>query len=234
VDQEHLGVTESQQISGGVTQGLPPLLAGADLSVDVRGYWSRFTDQVHGTEWLPTFGQSILGDGEAFGGEVWLLFDFPTEAIQGTLAYSLSRVQWRNQGTEGQTTPSDIDSTHGLALNLQYHLPRNYSLGARARYYTGFPYTTFSADVAVPDVGGYIGVGETPWAGRAPHFVQIDFRVSKRWRVDKRVQLEAFIDVQNVTFRSNVDRLQPGLRPTQPAAATALPFFPSLGVGGSF
>lgn len=233
VEQEHLGTTESHQVSAGVTWDAPPFSGGRAV-VDVRGFYNEFRDQIHGTEWLPQFEQSILGDGEAFGSEVYLTFEFPTDNIEGALGYTLSRTQWRNDGTDGMTTPSNLDTTHGATLVLQYGLPRGWSIGGRMRYFTGFPYTTYDADVYIPDVGWYVGVGETPWAGRAPAFFQSDVRVSKRWQVGDRLALEWYFDLQNATFRQNVDRFTAGGRPTQPTASPTLPFLPSTGVGGSF
>lgn len=233
VEDEHLGLSESRQLGAGVEYRLPEF-SGMSSAVDVRGYYHEFRDQVQGIEWLPQIAGEVVGDGESFGGEVYYRFEFPTDGITGRLGYSLSRTQWRNEGTEHLTTPSDLDNTHGVLAVLQYDLPRGWTVAGRARFYTGFPYTTFDADVYIPDVRGYVGVGESPWAGRAPIYFQSDVRVTKRWDVNNRLALEWFFDLQNATFRPNVDRLTAGGKPTVPSPQPALPFLPSTGLSGSF
>lgn len=229
VDQEHLGLTDAQQLSGGVERRF-----GDTLSVDVRGYWNTFKDQIQGITLLPVFEGDITGDGESYGGEVYVNLVFFDDKLRGQFGYTLSRTNWRNQGTEWKTTASDLDVTHGATAVTEYRLPRHWTIGGRMRLYSGFPYTTWDADVYIPDLGGYVGVGESPWEGRAPWFYQLDVRVTKRWRVQQRIQIETFFDLQNATFRQNADRYASGFRPSVPAPQGGLPFFPSLGVSGTF
>jgi len=89
----------------------------------------------------------------------------------------------------------------------------------------------------VPDNGAYVGVGENPFAGRAPDFFQTDIRFVKHWVLSQRVGMEAFLDVQNVTAQANVDTESAGGsggKPTLPAVSGAMPFFPSLGLSVTF
>src|SRR6185437_7349744 len=94
------------------------------------------------------------------------------------------------------------------------------------RYATGFPRT--------PVVGMYT-YGQTyePLFGaldsiRIPAFWQIDVRVSKKFRVGAS-DLEAYLDVQNVTDRSNPEELVYTPDYSQRSYITGLPILPVLG-----
>ncbi|HVO30302.1 MAG TPA: hypothetical protein VMV18_06185, partial [bacterium] len=81
----------------------------------------------------------------------------------------------------------------------------------------------------------YVGVGQHPFAGRARAFFQLDMRFTKHWTFSSSTGMEAFLDVQNVTNRTNVDRVDQGSgKPTDPPKSVALPFFPSLGLSVTF
>jgi hypothetical protein len=110
---------------------------------------------------------------------------------------------------------------------------KNWSSGARLRWYTGLPYTYYDASVFVPDTTSYIGVDEHPYGQRAPSYFQMDVRMTKRWQPTRRMAIEAFLDVQNVTNRRNVDGYSGG-NPADPSPSMALPIFPSLGVSVVF
>lgn len=228
-----LGLTESQQVSAGIERRFGP-----GLVLDARVFRNAFRDQVQGIEWLPDFdeyGYHVLGDGHSTGGELFGRWSSRDERTRAEVGYSFSRTRWRNVQTRDAWTAADLDSTHAFTLVASRATGRNWNVGVRARWYSGLPYTTFAGDLYVPDGGGYIGVGESPFAERAPSFFQADLRIAKAWRAGRRVGIETFLDIQNVTARNNVDRLttESG-RPTDPAVQAAMPFFPSLGVSVTF
>jgi hypothetical protein len=229
VEETHLGLTQGTQLSGGAQWQAHP-----SLGLDGRLFWNTFQDQVQGEEWFPALEGDVLGDGRAYGAELYTRFASPDGRAQGSIGYALSRTEWINATTEGQWTLSDSDQTHGLVMTVQYLFGNNWALGSRVRWFSGFPYTTYQADVYLADAGGYVGAGAQPWAGRAPRFFQVDARATKRWE-GRLLTIEAFFDLQNATFRPNVDRIEEESgRPTDPGTADALPFFPSLGITGRF
>lgn len=239
-DDRNLGLTSATQVSAGVEHRFGP-----GLVADVRGFRNEFHDQVQGIEWLPDFdeyGNSTLGDGQSYGVETFTRFSSSNGRTRGEAGFTWSRTEWRNKwphqnpmSTEGTWTASDMDSTYAFTLVMHRELRKNKTFGLRARWYSGLPFTSYEADVYVPDDGGYIGIGRSPWAQRAPSYFQLDIRFAKRWSLGPRMGMEAFLDVQNVTARANVDRLNAdGGKPTDPAVSGAMPFFPSLGMSLTF
>ena len=112
---------------------------------------------------------------------------------------------------------------------------KNWKSGVRVRWYSGLPYTYSESSVFVPDASSYIGVDENPYGKRAPSYFQVDVRMTKRWQPTAGMAIEAFLDVQNVTNRKNVDTYATeGGNPADPAPSMALPLFPSIGVSVVF
>ncbi len=231
VDDDRLGLTRGTQVSAGVEHRIR-----SEVQLDARAFWNTFEDQVQGIEWFPDLEGSVVGDGRSRGIELLSRFSTKSGRTRGEIAYTFSRTDWRNLGTEGRWTRSDRDSTHAVTLVASREMRRGWSGGTRIRWYTGLPYTPFGADVYVPDAGGYVGVGDSPWGRRAPSFFQADVRLAKHWSFRTGAGLDAFVDVQNVTNRKNVDRLSTatGGRPTDPGVSPAMPLFPSIGVGLTF
>ena len=229
-DQKSLDLTEGTQVSGGAAHAFGP---GLDL--DVRLFWNTFQKQVQGVEWFPDFNDTVLGRGHAIGAELLTKFETANGRNHGSLGITAQQTQWKNASSRHQWTASDLDSTWAATFLFDHRMRHNWVFGTRARFYTGLPYTTYDTDVYVPDDNGYIGVGENPYAGRAPAFFQADIRFTKHWILGARTGMEAFLDVQNVTNRANVDRVDGGSgKPTDPPNSMALPLFPSLGVSLTF
>ncbi len=238
-DDRNLGLTEATQVSAGVEHHIGP-----GLVVDVRGFRNEFQNQVQGVEWLPDFdeyGNSTIGDGNSWGVETFTRFSTSSGRTRGEAGFTWSRTEWKNDWpdanpntTEGEWTASDLDSTYAFTFVMHRELKKNKTFGMRARWYSGFPYTPYEADVYVPDDNGYIGIGRNPWAQRAPSFFQLDIRFAKRWQLGPRAGMEAFLDVQNVTARQNADRLNSTGVPTEPTREGSMPFFPSLGMSVTF
>lgn len=228
-DNRKLGLTEGTQVSGGVEQRV-----AESLVVDARVFSSTFENQVHGWEWIPDFdeyGYSITGDGRSYGAEVWGRFGYGKNT--GSFGYTFSRTEWKNLQTHDEWTAADQDATHALSLVVNRRMRKNWNGGLRMRWYTGLPYTYYDSAVFVPDSGSYVGVGENPFGRRAPSYFQMDVRMTKRWQPSPRMAIEAFLDIQNVTNRQNVDGYSGG-NPASPAPQMALPIFPSIGVSVVF
>ena len=232
-DERSLGLAEAEQVSAGVERRF-----GDRLVADVRVFRNVFRDQVQGIEFFPDFdeyGNSVTGDATSHGAELFARFSTANGRTRGEAGYSYSRTEWKNLQTEGEWTASDLDSSHALTLVVNREMRRQWTAGLRARWYSGLPFTNYGADVYLPDDGSYVGVGRDPFAKRAPSFFQLDVRFAKHWRLGNRMGMEAFLDVQNVTARSNVDRYSTDDgKPTQPLANAAMPFFPSLGASVTF
>src|SRR5690606_29546320 len=121
------------------------------------------------------------------------------------VAYTLLRSERRDRPGAAYRL-FDYDQTHVLTALASYDLGRGFDVGARFRFSSGYPRT--------PVVGAFYdtrrGLYE-PRLGahnseRLPDFIQLDLRVAKRWSIGDH-QIEAYLDVQNVTNRENVEEL---------------------------
>ena len=70
-------------------------------------------------------------------------------------------------------------------------------------------------------------------SGRVPAFHQLDIRIDKRW-VSESWMLNAYLDIQNVYNRSNVDSLDYNFDYSEAQAQQGLPIVPILGLRGEF
>jgi hypothetical protein len=123
--------------------------------------------------------------------------------------------------------PSSFDQRHNLVLLASAELPRHFRLGARFRLTSGSPYT--------PVIGTILSdTGYTPIAGRQnsarfPIFHQLDVRLDRRWYL-KRTTVAAYMDIQNVYNRMNVEALVYSDDYRSVISSVGLPIFPTLGV----
>ncbi|HWZ87782.1 MAG TPA: hypothetical protein VNW92_03000, partial [Polyangiaceae bacterium] len=122
----------------------------------------------------------------------------------------------------------DFDQTHVATVVGSYDLGAGFEVGARFRYATGFPRT--------PVVGSFVSTRRDlyePMFGpqnsiRIPAFVQLDARVSKRFQ-GTWGKAEIYLDVQNVTDRSNPEEIVYNYNYSKKGYITGLPTLPVAG-----
>lgn len=120
------------------------------------------------------------------------------------LAYSWSRVEDRIAGV---TFPRSLDQPHTAAADLNWRLPRDWSLNVAWRFHSGWP-TTPVGTAMVPDpddpeqeeVAAAFGRLNSE---RFPSYHRLDLRASCRWPL-RRGELTFFVDVQNLYDRQNL------------------------------
>ena len=121
--------------------------------------------------------------------------------------------------------PTLVDRRHILSVAGRFEVPKTggMTLATTQRYMTGSPYTIYNSNVDVDQngqlddpvpAGTYSGLGENALkdveykGGRngayGPDYFQVDLRAGWRRRIQERT-LEAFIDVFNLTNRTNLD-----------------------------
>ena len=93
---------------------------------------------------------------------------------------------------------------------------------------SGTPYTPVIGAAVVPGSQFAIPVFGPANSERFPVFHQLDLRVDKRW-VLHRVTIAAYVDVQNVYNRVNVEAYIYDYYYRERINAIGLPIFPSLG-----
>ncbi len=198
------------------------------------GAWTRMRDNADGffreddgtlevvtSTWTSAYGLEALVR-RRIGPKLW-----------GWVGYTLARVEERVLERVGppdgpNASPSAFDQRHNLVFLASYRLPRRWRIGGRFRLVSGSPFTDVAGVVWVPP-------GDTPLAaagpanrGRFPVFHQLDLRVDKSWLL-QRVEIGAYIDVQNVYNRLNPEAFIYSPDYTRRVDAVGLPIFPSLG-----
>lgn len=123
------------------------------------------------------------------------------------VAYSYSRAEDR---LDGRTVPRSLDQPHGVTVDLDFRLPRDWRLNLAWRFHSGWPTTPVEARlVADPDEEGEGGELEllpvfgALYSERLPAYHRLDVRASRRWEL-RRSTLTFFVDVQNLYDRENL------------------------------
>jgi hypothetical protein len=153
------------------------------------------------------------------------------KGFYGWLSYTLGRSRLHYiDALGGSDTPRSgvLDQRHVLALIASYELPRRWRIGGRFRVVSGTPYTPVIGAAVVPGSQFAIPVFGPANSQRFPVFHQLDLRVDKRW-VLHRVTIAAYVDVQNVYNRVNVEAYIYDYYYRERINAIGLPIFPSLG-----
>lgn len=139
------------------------------------------------------------------------------------LAYSYARVEDR---LAGEWVPRSLDQPHTAVLDLNFRLPRRWSLNLAWRYHSGWPTTPVGArlipDPEEPDEpeepedpegeeataglaeeGALVAVFGSLNSDRLPAYHRLDLRASRTWEL-RRSRLTFFVDVQNLYDRRNL------------------------------
>ncbi|MEN9722740.1 MAG: hypothetical protein RJB38_726 [Pseudomonadota bacterium] len=169
------------------------------------------------------------GSGRSYGFESLLQMDL--SPWSGWLSYTLGRSTRQQPGQSEY--PFQYDQTHLLTAIAAIELPKNWRLSSRFRYATGNPTTpivgaSFDADhdVYFPSRGAF-------YSQRLQPFFQIDLRADKKWIYRKWI-LSAYLDIQNVTNRKNLEAIQYSYNYQQSDVVGGLPILPTLGVQAEF
>ncbi|HET6343828.1 MAG TPA: TonB-dependent receptor, partial [Myxococcota bacterium] len=167
------------------------------------------------------------GEGRVVGAEI-LLRRKLSKGIMGWLAYSISKSERRSDSA----LPFRLyarDQTHNFNGVLSVELPFDMHVGGRLRYVTGYPVFPIVGAVYDADANAY-----APQQGgsmiRLPAFAQLDLRWDMQFGSPDGPGALVFLDVQNVTNRTNAEYYQYSQDYSQRYAYPGLPFLPSVGV----
>jgi TonB family protein len=219
-----LGVSQAFHALVGATLKFDDL-----LSLEGVGFFSKSDDLVSRSPLgIPLAGQALVQEksGRAYGGQLLLRREL-NKGFFGWASYSLIRSE-RQDHPDSAWRLFDFDQTHVATVVASYELGAGFEVGARFRYATGFPrtpvFTSFQGDRRVlyePLFGAQNSI-------RIPAFVQADVRVSKRFTFGT-VKAEVYVDVQNVTNRSNPEDIVYNYDYSKQGYITGLPILPVLG-----
>jgi len=109
-----------------------------------------------------------------------------------------------------------------------WDLGKGFDVGARVRFATGFPRTPVERALYDARRDAYTPVFGPKNSDRIPAFFQVDLRGSKRFTLP-RGELEAYLEVQNVTNRENPEEIVYSASYRNKGFITGLPILPVIG-----
>jgi hypothetical protein len=174
--------------------------------------------------------------GSAYGAELMLNRNL-TDCLQGWLSLSLSRTD-RHNDLKNTSARYDYDTPVNANLVLNYALPRNWNIGMRWNYRSGFPYTPIVGNKENPDFPGYyIPTYGTLNSRRAHAYHRLDLHVGHDFNIGK-ITGSVFVDIINAYNRRNGGSVQykpeAGSSNYKLEEAESLPLIPSVGLKISF
>jgi len=181
----------------------------------------------------PLIAQALVngGEGRSYGAQFLLRHEL-SKGFFGWIAYTMLRSERKDAGSDYYRL-FDYDQTHVLTALASYDLGKGFDIGVRGRYASGYPRT--------PVVGSYFDARTAtyqPILGdknsiRIPAFLELDVRVAKRFKFQSS-SLEIYLDVQNITNRSNPEEIAYNADYTERRYIEGLPILPVLGVKWEF
>ena len=128
--------------------------------------------------------------------------------------------------------PTDYDQTHNLIAVASYAL-RGWRLGLRFRLVSGAPETPLLEGVFDAEQGAYVCRAGPTNSARKPTFHQLDFRVDRTWTF-KVWQLGVYADLNNIYNAENPEGTIYDYRCRTSIPIRGVPFYPILGIKGTF
>lgn len=169
------------------------------------------------------------GRGRAYGFESLLRMELAPWT--GWLSYTLSRSTRSNHLQSEFLFP--FDQTHLLTAIAARELGAHWRISARLRYATGNPTTPVTGSIFDADNDVFFPTRGAFFSQRLNPFAQLDLRVDKSWIHDTWI-LSAYLDIQNVTNRRNLEQVQYAYDYSTRSQVSGLPIIPSLGVRAEF
>jgi hypothetical protein len=208
------------------------------LSVDVTGFYKALDHLVSPTSATRTEdGREIplrydnQGVGRVVGMELVLRRE-PVHRLSGWLAYTLSRSERRDSGNTDYRL-FQHDQTHILTAVAMLRFGHNWQLSSRFRLISGNPKTPVLGAVIDLDSGVYKPTWGAKYSARNPMFAQWDLRIDKKW-IFNRFILNAYLDVQNVTNRANVEEPDYNFDYRKEKVVASMSIYPILGLRAEF
>lgn len=227
-DGVHLRLEQAAQVAGGLR------LRGerAGLTVDV------FHRQLGNLAQFERDGSLGQGAGSATGLETSARARFAALQLDAVYQYVTTRRSEDQRFIEDGAVPWAFDQPHRLELRAAWALPRDWTLGSRFRFSSGFPrsltgdelYPSSAFDVLrQEEIPLDLGVGDL----RLAPYHSVDVRVARtitfrRWR------LIASLDVLNLYNRRVVEPVISGFGESRPSYGFGLPILPIFGIEGEF
>ena len=169
------------------------------------------------------------GYGRSYGTE--LLVRARMDNFFGWLAYTLSRSDRVAQPAEPRYL-FDFDQTHNI-IAVGSYTRGHWQFGARWQYTTGTPITPIVGSEYLSDANVFVPIYGALNSDRQDAAHQLDIRIDRKVHT-KHVDLQWFLDIQNVYAHAQVLGYNYNFDYTQRTATTSLPILPAVGVRGTF
>ena len=151
----------------------------------------------------------------------------PNKMFSGWVSYALSRSE-RRIGPEAAWRLFDFDQTHVLVASASVEPWKNWRFGARVRASSGYPRTRAEGSVYDSRVDAYQPTLGPHNADRLPAFIQGDLHAEHAVDLSF-ATLRVYLDVINVTNRSNAEEVVYGYDYQERGYLTGLPLMALLG-----
>jgi TonB family protein len=223
-----IGVSRAAHLSAGFNYRLRPT-----LTLEVVGFYKRMWDLVSRNDVPPPVADQLTQDeiGRAYGGQVLLRQEL-LRGFFGWITYSWTRSERRDHpNTDWRLF--DFDQTQALGVVASYQLGHGWDLGTRFRYTTGFPRTPVVNSYQDSVTGQYNPIFGPYNSIRIPAFYQLDARIERAF-VYRRVKMNVFLDVQNITDRQNPEEIIYNYNFTVKSYITGFPTLAVLGARVEF
>jgi hypothetical protein len=217
-----------------------------DLKLQLEGYWKRYADYTTRlyrpqavlapagfedvTSDIP-FGLEPLssdGRGTSHGVEALLQKRFSEVPLYGLVSLSWNRTRFT--ALDGVARPGAFETAFIGTAVAGWRFGPKWEVSGKLRAATGRPFTPF---VTTGPAAGTLDFTRFNEGGRLPAFAALDVRVDRRWSF-ARWQLVTYLDVQNISGRTNTSAFEWDPRQQRPVANTALGLLPSIGVNVEF
>jgi hypothetical protein len=204
------------------------------VSVETTAFYSSSDNlAVRNPAEQPELARALVdsGIGRAYGTQILIRKELSAHFF-GWLSYSILRSE-RATAEGAPFRLFDFDQSHVLTALASYDLGRGFEVGVRFRYATGYPRTPVARTYLDSRTGSIVPLFGPQNSIRIPAFAQADLRIAKRFALGA-TSMEAYLDVQNVTNRSNPEEIAYSSDYTQKRYITGLPLLPVAGVKWSW
>jgi TonB family protein len=204
------------------------------ITLDATGFYKDLGSMVSVTPTLadgssPATRLDNNGKGRVYGLEFVAKHEL-TKKFVGWIALTMMRSERLDSGATAWRL-FEYDQPFILTILGSYQLPRNWQIGGRFRYTSGNPTTPVVGSVYNASADSYLPIYGAKYSTRVPAFAQLDIRLDKRWIYNKWI-FNAYVDLQNVTNRSNPEQPEFNFNYQKSQYSTGFPIYPIIGLRG--